>query len=78
MPDMSTHLWLHQTVKSILYAFLQNRPAAVWEERTNKLLMHKAGEPDLDPIRHVDLDSQHFLLLTSVDGQNLKILFSKN
>ena len=78
MPDMSTHLWLHQTVKSILYAFLENGPAAVREERTNKLLMHKAGEPDLDPIRHVDLDSQHFLLLTSVDGQNLKILFFKN
>ena len=71
MPDMTTHLWLHQTVKAVLDAFLQNGPTAVQEERTNKLEMSKAGESDLDPIRHVDLDCQHFLLLTSVDGQNL-------
>ena len=68
---MTTHLWLHQTVKAVLDAFLQNGPTAVREERTNKLEMSKAGESDLDPVRHVDLDCQHFLLLASVNGQNL-------
>ena len=65
---MTTHLWLHQTVKAVLYAFLQNGPTNLREGRTDKLLIHKVAESDLDPIRHADLDSQHLLLLTSVDG----------